>query len=101
MALLEVEVPAQIEQGDLTDLPADACGADQTIGEIGFAGGFVPRRGFADEHGARLPGGASSGQYTLGNIMALHSRVAEQYQACQTLAMAGLGETGHELLKMG
>ena len=54
IALGEIELAAEVEQGDLADLFADAFGGDETEREVGFAGGFIPGRGFADEHGWRL-----------------------------------------------
>lgn len=64
----QVEMAAKVEQGDLADLPAGALGGDEAEGEIGFAGGFVPGCGFADEHAGRLAAGASMGSK---NIIAL------------------------------
>jgi hypothetical protein len=34
----QVEMAAEIEQGDLADLLAGAFGSDETVGEIGFVG---------------------------------------------------------------
>jgi len=54
VALRQVELAAQIEQGDLADLLAGAFGGDEAEREVGFVGGFIPRRGFADEHGGEV-----------------------------------------------
>ena len=37
----QVELAAEIEQGDLTDLLAGAFGGDQPEGEVGFASQFI------------------------------------------------------------
>ena len=58
----EIELAAEVEQGDLADLFAGAFGDDETEREVGFAIGFIPGRGFADEHGWELGGGGGSGQ---------------------------------------
>ena len=60
IALGQVEVAAEIEQGDLADLLAGAFGGDETEGEIGFVGRFIPGCGFTDEH-ARKVGVAAGG----------------------------------------
>ena len=54
IALGEIELAAEIEQGDLADLFAGAFGGDETEREVGIAIGFIPGRGFADEHGWEL-----------------------------------------------
>lgn len=61
------ELAAQIEQGDLADLFAGAFGGDETEGDVGFVGGFIPGRGFADEHGGKvgLAAGAINGFITI------------------------------------
>jgi hypothetical protein len=74
VVLCQVEVPAEIEQGDLADLLADAGGGDQAIGKIGFGSGFVPRRGFADKHGQEVTGRGVLHARRSENIMALHSK---------------------------
>jgi len=52
VGLRQVEMAAEVEQGDLADLIAGALGGDETEREIGFVGGFLPGCGFSDEHGA-------------------------------------------------
>ena len=42
----EIELAAEVEQGDLADLFAGAFGDDETEREVGFAIGFIPGRGF-------------------------------------------------------
>src|SRR3954451_25446032 len=54
VALRQVELAAQIEQGDLADLLAGAFGSDEAEREVGFVGGFIPRRGFPDEYGGEV-----------------------------------------------
>ena len=49
IALGEIELAAEVEQGDLADLFAGAFGDDETEREVGFAIGFIPGRGFAYE----------------------------------------------------
>ena len=60
IALGEIELAAEVEQGDLADLFAGAFGDDETEREVGFAIGFIPGRGFADEHGWELGGAAGA-----------------------------------------
>ena len=60
IALGEIELAAEVEQGDLADLFAGAFGDGETEREVGFAIGFIPGRGFADEHGWGI-GGAGVG----------------------------------------
>src|ERR1019366_6030797 len=54
IALGQVELAAEIEQGDLADLFAGTFGGDETEREVGFVGGFIPGRGFADEHDGEM-----------------------------------------------
>ena len=50
VALGQVELAAEVEQGDLADLLAGAFGGDQTEGAVGFVARFMPGCSFADEH---------------------------------------------------
>ena len=47
----DVEMAAEIEDGVLGDLFAEAFGLDEPVGEIGLAGGGGVGPGLADEHG--------------------------------------------------
>ena len=51
------EVSTQIEQGALSHLRADAFGAHEAKGEVGFAGACAAGLGAADEHAGRVVGG--------------------------------------------
>jgi hypothetical protein len=41
-------------QRQVADLFAAALGGDETERDVGFARGFIPGRGFADEHGGKV-----------------------------------------------
>ena len=57
--LRQVEMAAEIEEGDLADPTAGALGSDETERKIGFVGGFIPNCRFSYEHGVeRGRGGA-------------------------------------------
>ena len=60
VALGQVELATEIEQGNLADLFAGTLGGDETEREVGFVGGFIPGRGFADEHGGKV--GVAAGE---------------------------------------
>jgi hypothetical protein len=62
VGLRQVEMAAEIEQGDLTHLLANALGGDQAMGEVRFVSGFVPGCCPADEHAARVGRTAASRQ---------------------------------------
>ena len=63
IALGDIEVSSQIEQGPLTDFVADAFGAYEAVGEVGLAGGGGAGLGAADEHGREGSGGWRPVQY--------------------------------------
>ena len=51
----EWEVAAEVEQGALPHLSADAFGAHQAVSEVRLPGGFVTRGRTSDEHARSLP----------------------------------------------
>ena len=55
------EVASEIEQGALADPVAAALGADQPVGEVGFAACGDAGSGAPDEHGHRIAAGARAG----------------------------------------
>ena len=57
LALVDIEVPSEIEQSALTHFVAEAFGAHEAMGEIGLAGGGGAGLGAADEHGSKGSGG--------------------------------------------
>ena len=57
IGLWQVEMAAEVEQGDLADLLACALGGDEPEGEIWFVGGVIPGCGFANEHAVEREGG--------------------------------------------
>jgi hypothetical protein len=54
IALGQIELAAEIEQGDLADLFASPFRGDEAKCEVGFARGFIPGRGLADEYGGKV-----------------------------------------------
>ena len=77
VALRQVNQVAQIEQGDLADLFAGAFGGDEAEREVGFVGGFIPRRGFADEHGGEV--GPAAGVVKGTRIILWHYKVSQKF----------------------
>ena len=63
IALGDLEVSSQIEQGSLPDLGADAFGAHEPVREVGLAGGGGAGLGAPDEHEREGSGGWRSTQY--------------------------------------
>ncbi len=50
VGLRQIEMAAEVEQGDLADLLAGALGGDETEGEIWLVTGLIPGCGFPNEH---------------------------------------------------
>ena len=85
----QVEMAAEVEQGDLADLPAGALRGDEAEGEIGFAGGFVPGCGFADEHAGRLAaaaGGVKTMTYDYGTTKEVPNHM-HSISACYAVSL--------------
>ena len=55
VVLFDGKMPAEIEDGDLAHLAANALAAHQAKGEIALAGDFVVGSGLTDEHALMLP----------------------------------------------
>ena len=77
IALGQVKLAAEIEEGDLADLFAGTLGGDETKGEVGFAGGFIPGRGFADEHGGKV--GVAAGKLNGFTNILWHYKVFQKF----------------------
>ena len=58
VALLDLEVSSQIEQGALAHLGADSIGTNEAMREVRLAGVGAARLGAADEHRATVAQGA-------------------------------------------
>src|ERR1700683_236988 len=58
VGLRQIEMAAEVEQGDLADLLGCALGGDETEGEVWFVGGVIPGCGFSNEHAVEREGGA-------------------------------------------
>ena len=56
--MLDREVSPEIQYGDLTNLAADALAADESIGEIALARGFVVGSCLTDKHAHDVTGKA-------------------------------------------
>ena len=63
LALVDIEVPSQIEQGTLSHFVADAFGAHEAVCEVGLAGGGGAGLGAPDEHGTQGSGRRGVAQY--------------------------------------
>jgi len=57
VGLRQIEMAAEVEQGDLADLLGCALGGDETEGEVWFVGGVIPGCGFSYEHAVTREGG--------------------------------------------